>query len=159
MSPNGADQNSLLRRADLSVVAQVVADMERPQKRRLEDEEPAMPESLTRPISPPNKKRRSSPVIRSPWQLTWIRDLPDDQNRDAVTLKDLLGDPLISECWEFNYLHDIHFLMDGFDSDVKHLVKVHVVHGFWKQEDPNRLALVVGHPFRLDIFGKSPAGW
>lgn len=106
--------------------------------------------SLSRPISPPRKKQRSSNVtppggkaVRSPWQLTWIRDLPESQNRDAVTLKDLLGDPLISECWEFNYLHDVNFLMDAFDADVRHLVKVHIVHGFWKNEDPNRLQLTV----------------
>lgn len=118
--------------------------MERPQKRqRTEDGESPGPESLTRPISPPTKKRREASVTRSPWQLTWIRDLPEESNQDAVTLKDLLGDPLISECWEFNFLHDIHFLMDAFDTDTRHLVKVHVVHGFWKREDPNRLALVV----------------
>lgn len=111
-------------------------------------------ESLSRPISPPRKKSRQPPqtkvascpiqtgsVVSSPWQLTWIRDLPEDQNRDAITLRDLLGDPLISECWEFNYLHDIPFLMESFDPDTRHLTKVHVVHGFWKQEDPNRLAL------------------
>ncbi|KAL2135750.1 hypothetical protein VTI74DRAFT_7120 [Chaetomium olivicolor] len=62
-------------------------------------------------------------------------------NQDVVTLKDILGDPLISECWEFNFLHDIDFLMSAFDQDIRHLVKVHVVHGFWKKEDPSRLAL------------------
>ncbi|KAG9253413.1 tyrosyl-DNA phosphodiesterase-domain-containing protein [Emericellopsis atlantica] len=127
--------------------------------------------SLSRPISPPGKRQRAaseatttseasedgtkrderapeairgaeSATRASPWQLTWIRDLPEDLNRDAVTLKDLLGDPLISHCWEFNFLHDIDFLMDAFDPDIRHLVNVHVVHGFWKQEDPNRLRLV-----------------
>ncbi|KAI9171204.1 putative tyrosyl-DNA phosphodiesterase [Paramyrothecium foliicola] len=97
-------------------------------------------ESLSRPISPPRKRQRVS--IPSPWQLTWIRDLPEDQNRDALTLKDLLGDPLIAECWQFNYLHDIPFVMDAFDPDTRHLVDVHVVHGFWKRDDPNRLALI-----------------
>lgn len=105
------------------------------------------PESLSRPISPPRKKTRPTPVVRpvvsSPWQLTWIRDLPEEDNQDAVTLRDLLGDPLIAECWEFNFLHDIPFLMDAFDPDTRHLVKVHVVHGFWKREDPQRLTLMV----------------
>ena len=120
--------------------------MERPAKRkRPEDDDSEGPKSLTRPISPPNKKRRDAAVIKSPWQLTWIRDAPEESNRDAVTLRDLLGDPLISECWEFNFLHDIPFLMNAFDSDTKHLVKVHVVHGFWKREDQNRLALMVSH--------------
>ncbi|KAK3324704.1 tyrosyl-DNA phosphodiesterase-domain-containing protein [Cercophora scortea] len=79
--------------------------------------------------------------FRSPIQLTHIRDLPASSNIDTLTLKDILSDPLISSCWEFNYLHDIDFLMASFDSDVRHLIKVHVVHGFWKREDANRLAL------------------
>ncbi|TDZ40563.1 putative tyrosyl-DNA phosphodiesterase [Colletotrichum spinosum] len=97
--------------------------------------------SLHRPISPPPKRNREGQRIKSPFQLTRIRDLPDAANKDAVGLKDILCDPLIAECWEFNFLHDVHFLMSHFDQDTKHLVKVHVVHGFWKREDPNRLAL------------------
>lgn len=100
------------------------------------------PRSLSTPISPPRKNRRLDiGRSKSPWQLTWIRDLPEELNQDAVTLKDILGDPLISECWEFNYLHDLGYLMGSFDPDTRHLVDVHVVHGFWKREDPQRLAL------------------
>lgn len=120
--------------------------MERPQKRQRVDEleQNDSLRSLSTPISPPRKILRQEPErLPSPWQLTWIRDLPEELNRDAVTLKDILGDPLISECWEFNFLHDIPFLMDAFDQDTRHLVDVHVVHGFWKREDPNRLALTV----------------
>ncbi|KAJ9132487.1 Tyrosyl-DNA phosphodiesterase [Coniochaeta hoffmannii] len=80
-------------------------------------------------------------IFKSPFQLTKIRDLPAASNQDAVTLKDLLGDPLISDCWNFNYLHSIPFLMSAFDPDVRDLVKVHVVHGFWKKDDGNRLKL------------------
>lgn len=120
--------------------------MERHQKRqRVHDlEQNDAPTSLSAPISPPRKsQRRESERLASPWQLTWIRDLPEELNYDAVTLKDLLGDPLISDCWEFNYLHDVPFLMDAFDQDTRHLVNVHVVHGFWKRDDPHRLALTV----------------
>lgn len=119
--------------------------MDRPQKRpRTEDDHGSHLESLSRAISPPKKQRReASRVLASPWQLTWIRDLPEELNKDAVTLKDLLGDPLISECWEFNYLHSIRFLMDAFDPDTRGLVKVHVVHGSWKREDSNRQAILV----------------
>ncbi|KAK3390195.1 tyrosyl-DNA phosphodiesterase-domain-containing protein [Podospora didyma] len=77
----------------------------------------------------------------SPFHLTKIRDLVPELNIDAVTLEDILGDPLISECWEFNYLHDIDFLLNAFDQDVRNLVKVHVIHGFWKREDSSRLQL------------------
>ncbi|PMD47553.1 phospholipase D/nuclease [Hyaloscypha variabilis F] len=99
-------------------------------------------------VSPPPLRRkmqvRDSPpkVMKSPFQLTRITDLPPASNVDTISLKDILGDPLISECWEFNYLHNLDFLMDAFDEDVRDLVKVHVVHGFWKQEDPGRLNLL-----------------
>jgi tyrosyl-DNA phosphodiesterase-1 len=79
----------------------------------------------------------------SPFQLTWIRDLPESSNVDAVSLSDILGDPIIAECWDFNYLHDLDFLMDAFDQDVRGIVRVNVVHGFWKNEDQSRLALKV----------------
>ncbi|KND93243.1 putative tyrosyl-DNA phosphodiesterase [Tolypocladium ophioglossoides CBS 100239] len=120
--------------------------MNRPAKRQRTDgaEQASTPDSLSRPITPPrSRQRREARIVKSPWQLTWIRDLPEELNRDAVSLKDVLGDPLIRECWEFNFLHDIPFLMDAFDPDTRHLVKVHVVHGFWKQEDPRRLMLSV----------------
>jgi len=103
--------------------------------------------SLMRSISPPplrrSKQNESSQVAQSPFQLTRIRDLSPSSNVDAVSLKDILGDPLIAECWEFNYLHDLDFLMDAFDPDVRDIVKVHVIHGFWKNEDQTRLALKV----------------
>ncbi|KAK4221745.1 tyrosyl-DNA phosphodiesterase I [Podospora fimiseda] len=94
--------------------------------------------TTTKTTTPPSSLPQ---VIKSPFQLTKIRDLPPELNKDTVALKDLLGDPLISECWEFNYIHDIDFLMSHFDQDVRQLVKVHVVHGFWKKEDPSRLQL------------------
>lgn len=83
-------------------------------------------------------------TFSSPFQLTWIRDLSEAENADAVTLRDLLGDPLIAECWNFNYLHDIDFLVEAFDDDVRHSVDIHVVHGFWKQDDEKRLMLQAG---------------
>lgn len=125
-------------------------------------------QSLRRSVSPPRMKRsraeaasseapretavasssdakqdEAAKVFKSPFQLTWIRDLPEAANTDAVTLEDILGDPLIAECWNFNYLHDIDFLMAAFDQDVRQSVQVNVVHGFWKTEDPNRLMLQV----------------
>ncbi|KAM0328052.1 hypothetical protein ACHAQA_005454 [Verticillium albo-atrum] len=120
--------------------------MERPSKRQRTAEASALdssaqPSTLHRAISPPARKPTKVSTIRSPFQLTHIRDLPGSSNEDAVSLKDLLGDPLIAECWEFNFLHDIPFLMSHFDEDTRDLVKVHVVHGFWKREDGNRIAL------------------
>ena len=50
-------------------------------------------------------------VIPSPIQLTRIRDLPPQCNVDTVSLKDILGDPLIRECWQFNFCLDLDFIM------------------------------------------------
>ncbi|ETS83136.1 hypothetical protein PFICI_05012 [Pestalotiopsis fici W106-1] len=119
-----------------------------------DDRPRASPKSLTRDISPPMRRsampqphqkqphqKQPRKVIASPFRLTKIRDLPTASNVDAISLHDLLGDPLIAECWEFNFLHDVDFLMGHFDQDVRSLVKVHLVHGFWKREDQNRIML------------------
>ncbi|KAM3457323.1 hypothetical protein MY5147_005680 [Beauveria neobassiana] len=112
-------------------------------KRPLEARSPDGLKSLSRSISPPrSKKQKGTEIFPSPFCLTWVRDLEEENNKDAVTLSDLLGDPLISECWSFNYLHSISFLMDAFDRDIRPHVKVHIVHGFWKREDGNRIGLV-----------------
>lgn len=84
-------------------------------------------------------------VVQSPFQLTHIRDLPADHNVDAVRVTDILGDPMIRECWQFNYLFDVDWLMAQFDSDVRDLVHVKIVHGSWKREAPNRIGIEVGH--------------
>lgn len=49
--------------------------------------------------------------LPSPIQLTRVKDLAPGQNVDAVGLKDILGDPMIKECWNFNFLFDIDFVM------------------------------------------------
>lgn len=136
-------------------------------RRRLksEDDNGQSPhKTLERSISPPpprnGQKAISSAsessglggsVLPSQFQLTSIRDLPASANLDTVSISDILGDPLISECWEFNYLHDIDFLMENFDPDVRDSVKVHVVHGFWKHDDPRRQKIQVKEePFEYD---------
>ena len=115
--------------------------------------------ALERSISPPLVRKKiggssSSPIvisdtlispelISSPVSLTRVDSLSSVNNVDTVTLRDILGDPLIQECWAFNYLFDVDFLMTRFDPDVKDLVRVKVVHGSWKKEDSNRLHLQV----------------
>ena len=49
--------------------------------------------------------------VKAPVQLIRIEDLAPHQNVDCVGLSDILGDPMIKECWNFNYLHDIDFVM------------------------------------------------
>lgn len=139
--------------------------MERPSKRArilLDSDGSATPSltSLHRAISPPLPRgcpgltdgnltsdtrgtARPTQFVNSPVQLTHIRDLPAGNNVDAVRLRDILGDPMIRECWQFNYLFDVDFLMSQFDEDVRGLVQVKIVHGSWRKEDTNRIRVEV----------------
>ena len=58
-----------------------------------------------------NSKSHTSTTIPSPIRLTRICDLDASKNVDTIGLDDILGDPLIKECWQFNYLFDVDFLM------------------------------------------------
>ena len=58
-----------------------------------------------------SSKSRSIKMISSPVQLSRVQELPASSNKDTISLKDILGDPLIKECWAFNYLFDVNFLM------------------------------------------------
>ncbi len=66
--------------------------------------------------SSPREAKGSSPArvartIPSPVQLNFIDQLPAASNVDTVSLGTILGDPLIRECWLFNYLFDLGFVM------------------------------------------------
>jgi tyrosyl-DNA phosphodiesterase 1 len=50
-------------------------------------------------------------LVPSPIQLTRVEDLAPHQNLDAVGLRDILGDPMIKECWNFNFLFNVDFVM------------------------------------------------
>jgi len=97
--------------------------------------------SLTEPVSPPAKKtarketidltnenpsteglrsclnveekliKESTINIPSPIHLTRVEGLAQLNNVDTVSLRDIVGDPLIKECWVFNYLFDVNFLL------------------------------------------------
>ncbi|KAI0426780.1 tyrosyl-DNA phosphodiesterase [Xylaria sp. FL1042] len=100
------------------------------------------PSSFSHPISPPRKKTKSERRrIASPFRLTWIRDLSDADNAGAVSLRDLVGDPLIAELWDFNYMHDIVFLLNHLDEDTRDLTQVHVVHGFSRRRNTEIISM------------------
>ncbi|KXG54169.1 Tyrosyl-DNA phosphodiesterase [Penicillium griseofulvum] len=89
----------------------------------------------------PEDTVRPTKIVNSPVQLTHIRDLSNGNNVDTIRLRDILGDPMIRECWQFNFLFDVDFLMSQFDEDVRGLVQVKVVHGSWRREDSNRIRI------------------
>ncbi|KAL3466362.1 phospholipase D/nuclease [Aspergillus heterothallicus] len=94
-----------------------------------------------KPAIPSSDNQTNPENLPSPIHLTHIRDFSPSSgnNVDCIRLPDILGDPLIRECWQFNYLFDVDFLMKQFDSDIRDLVKIKVVHGSWKKESENRI--------------------
>ncbi|KAI4213635.1 MAG: hypothetical protein LQ351_003859 [Letrouitia transgressa] len=50
-------------------------------------------------------------TVPSPIHLSNVNGLPAASNVDTISLKDILGDPLIKECWFFNYLYDVDFML------------------------------------------------
>ncbi|KAL8921595.1 MAG: hypothetical protein Q9172_003954 [Xanthocarpia lactea] len=92
-----------------------------------------------RPATYSDSQTPSPGRIPSPIHLSTVNGLADSTNVDTVSLRDILGDPLIKECWLFNYLIDVHFVMSQLDEDTKALVQVKIVHGSWKEEDANRI--------------------
>lgn len=53
----------------------------------------------------------SRSVVQSPVQLNFVEELPASGNVDCISLGSILGDPMIKECWLFNYLFDMDFVM------------------------------------------------
>lgn len=104
------------------------------------NQQPRKPGSPSGPGLPSRQK-----IIPSPIQLTHIRDISDSTgyNEGCVKLRDILGDPMIKECWQFNYLFDVDYIMGQFDRDVKDLIQLKIIHGSWKKEAPNRIAIDV----------------
>ncbi|RMZ80219.1 hypothetical protein DV737_g3118, partial [Chaetothyriales sp. CBS 132003] len=108
---------------------------------------PPRAETATDKLSQPSNVDGSSDkdhnlkLIPSPFRLTTIRDLPASDNIDTVSLYDLLGNPLIKEAWIFNFCFDVDWTMEHFDQDIRHLVQVKIIHGSWRHEDTNRIAI------------------
>ncbi|KAL8788051.1 MAG: hypothetical protein Q9195_007465 [Heterodermia aff. obscurata] len=96
-------------------------------------------DALPKEVLPTSSK--SGRLIPSPIQLNNIPELPASSNVDTVSLRDILGDPLISECWLFNYLFDVDFLLSQFDEDVRELIQIKLVHGSWKRDDTNKIRI------------------
>ncbi|KAH0290842.1 phospholipase D/nuclease [Aureobasidium namibiae CBS 147.97] len=108
-------------------------------------------ETTLETISPPplsrdkgkatQQQKRHTITESSPFQLTRIRDLSASSNVDTVTLSDILGDPMIKEQWQFNFLHDIDFIMSHLDEDVRDTVETRIIHGFHDKNSLSRIHL------------------
>ena len=65
-----------------------------------------VPELVAMAAKSPNPR-----IVSSPVQLNFIEQLPSTSNVDTVSLGSILGDVMIRECWLFNYLFDLEFVM------------------------------------------------
>ena len=52
-----------------------------------------------------------APLVASPVQLNFVEELSPASNLDTISLGNILGDVMIKECWLFNYLFDLDFVM------------------------------------------------
>ena len=59
----------------------------------------------------PTTTQATKNLFKSPMQLNFIEELPASSNVDCISLGSILGDPMIKECWLFNYLFDLDFVM------------------------------------------------
>ncbi|KAL8866107.1 MAG: hypothetical protein Q9174_006488 [Haloplaca sp. 1 TL-2023] len=105
----------------------------------------------------PTKSDANPQAMASPIQLSTVNGLPTASNIDTVSLHDILGDPLIKECWLFNYLFDVDFVMQQLDKDTRDLVKVKIVHGSWRSEDSNRINIEVQFSQSRSFWYKTPS--
>ena len=85
-------------------------------KRSPMEHSPLAPMKRSRPKQEGRESQPASVLRRtvftpSPFNLNKIPRLPHDSNVDAVSLRDLIGDPLIRECWIFDFLFDVDWLM------------------------------------------------
>ena len=127
---------------------------------------------LERPISPPPRKRAREAtddqpvsakklnkgrgestntddggieIVRSPIRLYTVTDLPDSENVDTVTLKEILSPPsTLDEVWSFNFMTNMSWFRDHIGEQDKDRVKIRVVHGYWRREDESRKVMEEG---------------
>lgn len=84
-------------------------------------------------------------VVRSPIRLYRIKDLPDSENVDAVTLRELFSpSSTLDEAWTINFMTDMPFLRRLIGREDEMRVKIRVIHGYWRQEDESRKIMEAG---------------
>jgi tyrosyl-DNA phosphodiesterase 1 len=84
-------------------------------------------------------------IIRSPIRLYRIKDLPDSENVDAVTLRELFAPAsTLDEIWTINFMTDMSFLRGLIGHEDDERVKIQVIHGYWRQEDESRKLMEAG---------------
>ena len=62
-------------------------------------------------LAPANKNQSDQFIVQSPVQLNFVEELTPKGNIDTISLGSILGDVMIRECWMFNYLFDVDFIM------------------------------------------------
>jgi tyrosyl-DNA phosphodiesterase 1 len=117
----------------------------RPVKKPVIDLTPEVDEDADRIAKPKSITTRAEhgkpQVLPSPFTLTKIRDLPASRNNSTISLHSILGNPLIREAWIFNFCFDVDWLLQFFDSDIRSIIPIKIIHGSWRNEDSNRIGI------------------
>lgn len=97
-------------------------------------------------------------TIKSPIRLTKIRDLPDSENLDTLSLDEILGDPSLGKMWQFNFMMSIPFVMQHIHKRCRSHIMSYFVHGYKisTMEEKQRLrhdADMCEHPENITVEG------
>lgn len=122
---------------------------------------------IHRPISPPPRKRRKTGgssgvrstttttplhsqiddihIIRSPIRLYTIKNLDASENVDTITLQEILyPQSTLDELWSINFMTDMPFLRQTIGREDETRIKIRIIHGYWREDDPSRKLMEAG---------------
>lgn len=103
ISPPGSRRSPLQSSIDSDTGSNVTAKAEYPKPISMPS---STEQSLEKAVS-----LRTLRIVKSPFKLTRIRDLPPSANVDTISLRDILGDVMLKEVWLFDFLFDVDWVM------------------------------------------------
>ena len=107
--PRNAAENSD-NVSDSSLISSSYSAVE-PESSELPHNKTSLQDASTSQAAGKKQNGTGTRIVPSPIELNRIKGLSDYSNLDTVNLQDIVGDPLIKECWVFNYLFDVDFLL------------------------------------------------
>lgn len=130
----------------MSFLERPISPPPRKRHRQSADQEP----TPTKKVAPGKGEPEEAPkddiqVIRSPIRLYTVRDLPESENIDTITLKEIFApQSTLDEIWSFNFMHNMDWFRGIVGEADEKRVKVRIVHGYWRQEDESRKVMEEG---------------
>jgi tyrosyl-DNA phosphodiesterase 1 len=84
-------------------------------------------------------------IVRSPIRLYTVKDLPDSENVDTITIRDVLSPTsTLDEIWSFNMMTNMQFIRNAIGVVDENRVKVRIIHGYWQENNESRKVMEEG---------------